>query len=117
MPRISSCPACGSDLIQPLRSRAQDDGVLLVEIRCPECFAWMEAPYTRRELAELDREQAAARQLLVDAYERCVTESMEALRECLGAALALDLIDADDFAWRPTAARTGAGEGDVAEAA
>ena len=64
----------------------------------------LEAPYTRRELAELDRHQAAARQLLLDADECCVTESMEALRECLGAALALDLIDADDFARRPAGA-------------
>ena len=64
-----------------------------------------------RELAELDREQAAARQLLLDAYERCVTESMEALRECLGAALALDLIDADDFAWRPAGTPAAAARG------
>ena len=73
---------------------------MLVELRCPACFAWSQAPCTRRELAELDRQQAAARQLLLDAYDRCVAESMEALGQCLGAALALDLIDADDFSTR-----------------
>ena len=53
---------------------------------------------TRDELAALDKRQAAWRELLVEEYERSVTESMEALAVCLGAALALDLVGADDFA-------------------
>jgi hypothetical protein len=104
MAGMSACPSCGSDLMQPLRSQAQPDGRMLVELRCPECCAWSQAPCTRRELAELDRNQAAARRLLLDAYDRCVAESMEALGQCLGAALALDLIGADDFARRPARA-------------
>jgi hypothetical protein len=108
MPGLDACPSCRSELIQPLRSWAQPDG-MHVEIRCPECFAWVEASCTRRELVELDRRQAASRQVLLHAYERCVAESMEALGECLGAAFALDLIDADDFARRPAAARAGGG--------
>jgi hypothetical protein len=109
MAAMSACPACGSDLIQPLRTQAQPDGGMLVELRCPACFAWSQAPCTRRELAQLDRQQAAARQLLLDAYDRCVAESMEALGQCLGAALALDLIDADDFARRPAGAWAASG--------
>jgi len=104
MSGMCACPSCGSDLIQPLRSQAQPDGGMVVELRCPECFSWTRAPCTRRELAELDRQQAASRQLLLDAYDRRVAESMEALGECLVAALALDLIDADDFARRPAGA-------------
>jgi hypothetical protein len=49
---------------------------------------------------ELDREQAECRQVLVDAYERSVSESMDALATLFGIALSLDLIDADDFAPR-----------------
>ena len=47
---------------------------------------------TRDELAELDRLQASSRELLVDAYERSVAESMEALADCFAAALARDLV-------------------------
>jgi hypothetical protein len=80
---------------------------MLVDLRCPECFTWMQECCTRAELAELDRCQAKWRERLVEAYERSVTESMEALAVCLGAALELDLVGADDFAPRraPVASR------------
>jgi hypothetical protein len=100
---MSLCPSCGSCLLQPLRSRPGKDGEMLVDLRCPECFMWMQECCTRAELAELDKRQAAWRELLVEAYERSVTESMEALAVCLRAALALDLVDADDFAPRRAA--------------
>ena len=93
----AACPSCGSALLQPLRSRAVATDELTVELRCPECFAWMQECCTREELAELDRLQASSREVLVDAYERSVAESMEALVDCLTAALARDLVTADDF--------------------
>ena len=76
---------------------------MMVDLRCPECFTWMQECCSRGELAQLDKLQAAWRELMVDAYERSVTESMEALAVCLGAALALDLVGADDFAPRRAA--------------
>ena len=76
---------------------------MLVDLRCPECFTWMQECCTRGELADLDKRQAVCRELLVDAYERSVIESMEALAACLGAALELDLVGADDFAPRRAA--------------
>jgi hypothetical protein len=76
---------------------------MIVEMRCPECFIWMQESCSRGELAELDKLQAASREQLVEAYERSVAESMEALAECLGAAFELDLVDADDFALRRAA--------------
>ena len=97
---VSLCPRCGSSLLQPLRSRPGKRGEMLVDLRCPECFTWMQECCTRAELAELDARQAAWRELLVSAYERSVAESMEALAVCLGAALELDLVGADDFAPR-----------------
>jgi hypothetical protein len=101
MAAMSVCPDCESDLVQPLRSQPRQDGGMLVDLRCPECFAWRQAACTRGDLAELDRRQAASRESLLHAYERCVSESMEALGVCFGAALALDLIGPDDFAPRP----------------
>jgi hypothetical protein len=93
----AACPSCGSALLQPLRSRAVAADELTVELRCPECYAWMRECCTRDELAQLDRLQSSARELLVGAYERSVAESMEALADCFGAALARDLVTADDF--------------------
>jgi hypothetical protein len=100
---MTVCPACGSALLQPLRSRPAGDGDMLVDLRCPECFMWMQECCTRVDLAELDKRQAASRELLVDAYERSVVESMEALAVCFGQALELDLVGADDFAPRRAA--------------
>ena len=100
---MSLCPSCGSTLLQPLRSRPAKNGEMMVDLRCPECFTWMQECCSRAELAELDKRQAAWRELLVVAYERSVTESMEALAVCLGAAFELDLVDADDFAPRRAA--------------
>ena len=100
---MSLCPSCGSALLQPLRSRPGQAGEMMVDLRCPECFMWMQECCTRVELAELDKRQAATRELLVDAYERSVVESMEALAFCLGTALELDLLGADDFAPRRAA--------------
>jgi hypothetical protein len=102
VPAFAACPTCGSTLLQPLRSRPLDEHEVMVELRCPECFSWMQECCSREELAELDRRRARTRELLVDAYERSVAESMEALADCLAAALARDLVTADDF--RPVAA-------------
>jgi hypothetical protein len=100
---LSVCPSCGSALLQPLRSRPAGDGDMLVDLRCPECFMWMQECCSRVDLAELDKRQAAWRARLVDAYEQSVAESMEALAVCLGQALELDLVGADDFAPRRAA--------------
>ena len=103
MATLTLCPGCGSALLQPLRSRPGPGGEMTVDLRCPECFMWMQEYCTRGELAELDKRQAATRELLVDAYEQSVVESMEALAFCLGTALELDLLGADDFAPRRVA--------------
>jgi hypothetical protein len=71
-----------------------------VDLRCGECGSWITEACTRAEVRELDRRQAEWRELIVAAYERSVAETMDALARCLGAALALDLIGADDFAPR-----------------
>jgi hypothetical protein len=71
-----------------------------VELRCGECGSWVTEACTRAEVRELDQRQAEWRQLIIAAYERSVAETMDALATCLGAALALDLIGADDFAPR-----------------
>ena len=73
---------------------------MVVELRCSECEGRLSVTCTRAEVRELDRRQAECRETIVAAYERSVAESMDALATCLEAALALDLIGADDFAPR-----------------
>ena len=55
---------------------------------------------TRGELAALDRRHSAEREALRSAYERCVSDSMEALADCLAVALERDLVGPDAFAPR-----------------
>ena len=58
----------------------------------------LKAPFTRADMADLDRRQSKWREEIVAAYERSVSESMEALAAILGPALEQDLVSADDFA-------------------
>ena len=97
---LTLCPSCGSQFLQPLRCEAKSADVVMVELRCSDCMTWLKAPHTRADMRELDRLQAEHRSTLVDQYERLVAESMEALAACLGPALQLDLVSADDFAPR-----------------
>ena len=90
-----------------MRCEAQDDGTVQVELRCPDCMTVLQLPLTREEMQELDRSEAACRDEIVAAYERSVSESMEALASVLVPALELDLVGADDFAPSPRARRAG----------
>jgi hypothetical protein len=84
-----------------MRCEAQGDDEVHVDLRCPDCMTWLQVPLSRADMEELDRCQTAFRDEIVAAYERSVSENMEALAACLGPALALDLVGADDFAPRP----------------
>ncbi len=98
MADLSICPSCGSGLVQPLRWEERDDGRLELDLRCPECFAWMRGRFDPDDVEALDRTLRTARESLNAAHDQFVTESMEAMAECLEAALARDLVTADDFA-------------------
>jgi hypothetical protein len=97
---LTMCPSCGSSFLQPLRCEAKSADIVMVELRCSDCMTWLKAPHSKADMQELDRRQAEARAEIVAQYERSVAESMEALAACLGPALELDLVSADDFAPR-----------------
>jgi hypothetical protein len=86
--------------VQPLGWRVCSDEEVVIELRCPECFTWMQGCYTPAEMRELDRVSSQRREQLVLAYEHFTAQSMEALADCLAVALALDLVGPDDFAPR-----------------
>jgi hypothetical protein len=100
---LTACPSCDSRFLQPLRCEPKGKDDVLVDLRCPECMTHLQAPYSRADMAELDRLQSEWRDEIVAAYERSVTENMEALATCLAGALDRDLIGADDFAPRRAA--------------
>ena len=95
---LTACPSCDSSFLQPLRCEPQAGDEVLVDLRCPECTLQIKVAYSRTDMAELDRRQTEWRDEIVAAYERSVTESMEALVDSLVSALDRDLIGADDFA-------------------
>jgi hypothetical protein len=97
---LTTCPSCASPYLQPMRCEAHEDGSLQVALRCSDCLTWLDVPFTREEMDELDRCQAEWRDEIIAAYERSVSESMEALAAVLGPALERDLVGADDFATR-----------------
>jgi hypothetical protein len=98
MPGLETCPSCGSALVQGLSASRQDDGRLAVELRCPECEARVCVIATHAQVLAYEELCDQGREAIRRAHERCVTESMEALADVLGRALALDLLTADDFA-------------------
>ena len=97
MAKLTTCPSCASPYLQPMRCEVSGD-VVQVSLRCSDCMIWLEVPFTRKEMEELDRCQAEWREEIVAAYERSVSENMEALAAVLGPALERDLLGADDFA-------------------
>ena len=103
--RLTTCPSCASPYLQPMRCEGSDGDGVVVSLRCSDCMTWLEVPFTREEMAELDRCQAEWREEIVAAYERSVSESMEALAEILGPALEQDLLGADDFGRQPPRAK------------
>jgi hypothetical protein len=109
--RLTACPSCDSIYLQPMRCEVQEDDSVQVELRCSDCMTLLQVPFTREEMEELDRCEAAFRDEISAAYERSVSESMEALAAILGPALALDLVGADDFALPPPRGRAGRSPG------
>ena len=96
--RLTTCPSCASPYLQPMRCEVSDGDDVQVSLRCSDCSTWLEVPFTREEMEELDRCQAEWREEIVAAYERSVSENMQALAAVLGPALERDLLGADDFA-------------------
>jgi hypothetical protein len=95
-----ACPSCSSALVQPLGWKVCANEEIVIDLRCPECFTWMQGCFTPEEMRELDRVSTQRREQVVRAYEHFTAQSMEALADILAVALALDLVGPDDFAPR-----------------
>ena len=92
------CESCGSRFVHPQSWSERPDGRLRLGLRCGECRGETVGDYDPSVVAEYDRVLADARLELRALYLAVVRSNMQEEAHTLRAALALDLICADDFA-------------------
>jgi predicted Fe-S protein YdhL (DUF1289 family) len=92
------CEGCGSTLVQPTRwEQAGDRGHWRLWRRCPECEWRGDAVYGEREIDAYDEELDAGTQALSGILKQLERENMQHVADAFAAALAADLLTADDF--------------------
>ena len=92
------CEGCGSGLVQPTRwEQAAERGHWRLWRRCPECEWSCAAVHGEREIDAYDEELDAGTQALSGVLKELERENMQHVADSFTAALAADLITADDF--------------------
>ena len=92
------CDGCGSGLVQPTRwQQGPDRGHWRLWRRCPECEWSCDAVHGEREIDAYDEELDAGTQALSGVLKQLERENMQRMADSFAAALAVDLITADDF--------------------
>jgi hypothetical protein len=93
------CPQCGSRLVQPTCwEQAGDRCHWRVWRRCPECEWSCQGVHDEHEIDAYDEQLDLGAHELADGLRALEHENMADLAEVFVAALAADLISADDFA-------------------
>jgi hypothetical protein len=92
------CESCGSGLVQPTRwEQTRDRGHWRLWRRCPECEWSSDAVHGEREIDAYDEELDCGTQELAGVLQDLVRENMQRVADSFAAALAADLLTADDF--------------------
>lgn len=92
------CPSCTSHLVQPLSwEQTENRGHWHLWRRCPECEWRGEGVHGEIQIDAYDIELDSGTELLNFELSQLARENMERLAETFAAALAADLIGADDF--------------------
>ena len=92
------CPHCASPLVQPTCwEQAGDRGHWRLWRRCPECEWSCDAVHGEREIDAYDEVLDAGTQALSGVLKQLERENMQQVADSFTAALAADLITADDF--------------------
>lgn len=93
------CPECDSDLVQPTRwEQAGDRSHWRVWRRCPECEWFCQGVHDCDEIDAYDEQLDRGAHELADELQALEHSNMTAMADTFVAALAADLISADDFA-------------------
>lgn len=92
------CPACGSGLVQPMSwEQAADRSHWRIWRRCPDCEWHSDAVHGEREIDDFDEQLDLGTHELADELRALEHSNMTEMAETFAAALAADLISADDF--------------------
>jgi len=92
------CPECGSQMVQPTRwEQADERGHWHLWRRCPECEWRSDAIHSECEIDLFDEALDRGTEALTEDLRTIVRENMEKVADTFAAALAADLITADDF--------------------
>lgn len=95
------CPSCGSDLVQPTCwEQTGDRAHWRVWRRCPECEWSCQGVHGEREIDAFDEQLDIGAHALADELKALEHSNMSEMADAFAAALAADLIGADDFAVR-----------------
>ncbi len=95
---LHACAECGSGLVQPTRwEQAGGRGHWRLWRRCPECGWSGDAVYGEREIDAYDEELDAGTEALSAVLKQLERENMQQVADAFAAALAADLLTADDF--------------------
>jgi hypothetical protein len=95
------CPKCGSGLVQPICwEQAGDRGHWRLWRRCPECEWHCDAVHAEPEIDAFDEELDNGTRALSNMLKALERENMQRFGRTFVAALAADLIGADDFSAR-----------------
>jgi len=92
------CPRCESGLVQPTCwEQAGDRGHWRLWRRCPECAWHCDEVHGEAAIDAFDEELDLGTRALSEVLKELEQENMQLFADTLGAALAADLITADDF--------------------
>lgn len=93
------CPECGSKLVQPTCwEQAGDRAHWRVWRRCPECEWFCQGVHGETEIDAFDEQLDIGAHTLADELRALEHSNMADMTDAFVAALAADLISADDFA-------------------
>jgi hypothetical protein len=92
------CPECSSNLVQPTRwEQTAKRGHWRLWRRCPECEWCLDGIHGEAEIEAFDEALDGGAEALAAELQELERESMRRIAESFTAALAADLITADDF--------------------
>jgi hypothetical protein len=92
------CPHCASRLVQPTCwEQTGDRGSWRLWRRCPECEWHCDEVHGEMEIDAFDEELDLGTRALSEALKALEHENMQFVADTFSAALAADLITADDF--------------------
>jgi hypothetical protein len=95
--QLHLCPACGSNLVQPVDFEPLEPGSCYVEVVCPNCWLRRRGVHDQAELDRLDEELERGDEAMLAAIERVTEANMRGEVDRFARALAADAILAMDF--------------------